>query len=132
MKRSYYEPIYPPSRIRRVDMEGNCYGRSTALIKYNDPVLCEYIVRKIEMLFREKIGYKKVSYPTELKGALRVKFADGYQHILSEDDTERERELKYISLYDEIGSIIINGFNTYTEKNVAEINRLKEEYSCFA
>ena len=122
---SYYEPIYPSNRIRITDSDGTLKNRSTGYRSYNDPFLCEYVVRTTETLFREAVGYKYIQYPEKLIGAMKVKFANGYEYLLSEDDDDRERELKYISLYDEILSIIQECFTSYSIQHAKIIDQMR-------
>lgn len=81
------------------------------------------------MRVRQVIGYNYISFPFELKGALKVRFADGYLYCLSEDDDERERELRYISLYKgDIFDNIFKTFHEYVENNSETIDQLKRRY----
>ncbi len=129
-KRLMYD--YPSERIYMTDEDGNVHRETNTSMNYTDPYLSEYVLKYTEMLFRQKIGYDYLSFPEKLKGALKMKFADGYSYVLSADPELQKMEKTYISLYDKIEKIICDTTNDYFESNYNRIEKLisqfKKEY----
>ena len=80
------------------------------------------------MLFREYFGYEYLTWPTELIGALRIKFANGFDYVLSVDEKDQAMQKKYISLYPNISKIVKDTVKKYIEKNSEKMEKLKEVY----
>lgn len=120
-----YEWVYPSGKVYFTDGEGNIKRQTNTCIHYCDPYLSEYILKYTEMLFRKELSYNVIIMPNKLSGALKVKFANGYEYILSADPELQRREKIYFSLYDDIEKIIITSFQEYITGHLSEINELK-------
>ena len=124
-----YEMIYPSGTIYITDAEGNIKRKTNTYMNYCDPYLSEYILKYTEMLFRKEVGYNFITMPTKLKGALKVKFANGYEYVLSADEKLRRDEKIYFTLYDGIERIIISSVKEYMNSHPEEIATIKERFS---
>ena len=125
-KRLTYD--YPSGRIYITDEEGNVRRKTNTCMHYTDPYLSEYVLKYTEMLFRQKLGYGYLTFPTKLIGALKMKFADGYSYVLSADPELQKAEKIYISLYGDIEKIILDTVEEYFNTHVAEIDALAERF----
>lgn len=124
-----YEMIYPSGAIYITDAEGNIERKTNTHMNYCDPYLSEYILKYTEMLFRKEVGYNFITMPTKLKGALKVKFANGYEYVLSADVKLRRDEKIYFTLYDDIERIIISSVKEYMNNHPEEIATIKERFN---
>jgi len=119
---------YADTSIYITDIDGNIKRKTNTSMKYVDPYLSEYILRYTEMLFRKRFGYEYISFPLKLKGALKLKFADGYNYVLSANPDLQKREIIYLSLYDEIDRIINITVEDYFLIHDKELECLKENF----
>lgn len=124
-----YTMDYPSGKIYLTDAEGNIKRRTNTCMHYCDPYLSEYIIKYTEMLFRKELGYDYITMPEKLKGALKVKFAEGYDYVLSADKKLQSEEKKYISLYDDISRIIEDTTKEYFVTNADIIDGLRNQFS---
>ena len=98
-------------------------------MRYTDPYLSEYILKYTEMLFRKELGYNFITMPTKLIGALKVRFAYGYEYILSADKELQRQEKIYFSLYDDIEDIIVDSVREYMDIHREEMDVIKARFS---
>jgi len=122
------EYAYPDGAIYITDEMGNIKRKTSTCMNYCDPYLSEYILKYSEMLFREYFEYQYLTWPSELKGALRMKFANGSDYVLSVDKNEQMKQKLYCGLYSELTSVIKDGIHNYIEKHLSEMEVLKEKF----
>lgn len=106
VKHEVYEKCGSCRAIYVMDCNGNKLYSANGIMEYCDPYLSEYILKYTVMLFKKNLGDKDIVFPEKLKGALKVKFADGYAYVLSVEKKRQREEKIYLSLYDNITKII--------------------------
>ena len=130
-KEKFYKKLtydYPSGGIYITDKEGNILEKKNICMCYADPYLSEYVLKYTEMLFRQKIGYGCLVFPTKLRGALKSKLTSGYNYVLSADPELLKNEKTYISLYDDIEKIILDTVEEYISTHAVAMNALTKYF----
>lgn len=120
--------IYPNREFYITDAEGNVKRKINTFIQYRDPYLSEYIIKFSEMIFREYFEYPYLKWPTELTGALKVKFARGYDYVLSVDEEEQMKQKQYCKVYTELSTVLRQSIQEYFDKHIEELDVLKKAF----
>lgn len=123
-----FDEIYEERAVYITDINGNIKRSTSIVFHFYDAYLSEYILKYIEMLFREYFDYEYLTWPQELIGALRIKLSGQMEYILSVDEKEQARQKKYISLYPSITKILKESFENYKKLNEERMYILKESF----
>ncbi|WP_027215239.1 hypothetical protein [Butyrivibrio fibrisolvens] len=107
------------------DEEENKIKKGYSGIGNCKPYLSEYILRYIEMLFRQKVGYDFYTIPDKPDEPLE---SDDDGDPLSVQSCCRKAEKIYVSLYDDIEKTIIETTKEYFSTHELEMNTLAERF----